>query len=99
MQILLLLFSKGPELLKSIVSFLLKEFFLIFLTIIIAAISTAACLMILKNVKGCQGIYAELINEMDGSEKLTMLFFFALNIASIYLFRMLVTSANKTYLK
>lgn len=99
MEVLLALILKASESAKKIIAFLSKEFLLIFIYGVVGAALTAIVWVLLTYVFPNKEIYPYLVTELQGSEKITLLFLYAACIGCIYLFRLLLAAVQANFLK
>jgi|694.fasta_scaffold00181_50 hypothetical protein len=101
MQLLLAIVLKIVEAVKKIFAFISKEFFFIFIYGISCSILTLILWGLLyifpSNTK--YNVYANLLSELNNSEKLLVAFLFAVSFGCIYLYRLLLAAVQGAVLK
>jgi type II secretory pathway component PulF len=99
MQNLFALIMQASAGLKKLIAFLSKEFFLIFVYVVIGSLLTGAFWLLLVYVFPNKEIYTQLCNELNGSKQLVIGFLFAASLGCIYLYRLLLAAVLGTVLK
>lgn len=79
----------GASFLSKLTDFITKEFFLVFVYGILAAIMAGILWCLFAYVFPNKDLLTQLTAELHHSTKLVLVFFFALSMASIYLYRLL----------
>jgi type II secretory pathway component PulF len=99
MQNLLALIQQASAGLKKLIAFLSKEFFLLFVYVVIGSLLTGLFWLLLVYVFPNKEIYTQLCNELNGSKQLVIGFLFAASFACIYLYRLLLAAVLGAVLK
>lgn len=93
------LITKIGEVIKKFFVFLSKEFFLIFIYVVTSSVLALLFWVLIKYVFPNKNLYHNLVMELNHSEKLLMVFLFALSLALTYLYRLLLAAVQGAVLK
>ncbi len=93
------LITKILEGIKKFFVFVSKEFFLIFIYVITSSVLALLFWVLIKYVFPNKSLYHNLVTELNNSEKLLMVFLFALSLLLTYLYRLLLAAVQGAVLK
>ncbi len=93
------LITKILEGIKKFFVFVSKEFFLIFIYVITSSVLALLFWVLIKYVFPNKSLYHNLVMELNNSEKLLMVFLFALSLLLTYLYRLLLAAVQGAVLK
>jgi hypothetical protein len=94
LQFLIAVFLKIKTWIIQGMTFLIKEFFLLFIYLILGCLWGSFAWFLFSHVFPNKTLYAQLVKELYGSSKFTFLFFNALGISGQYVYRLLLSSAQ-----
>lgn len=89
------MFAKIKAILAKLSSALLKELFLLFLFVLLSAAMAGLIYWLVSSVFTNHSIYTSLLKELYHSPQLVFVFFFALCLGAIYLYRFLLSATQK----
>jgi hypothetical protein len=93
-QILIAILAKIKDWIMQLLAFLTKEFFLLFVYLILGSLWGAIAWYLFSHALPNKALYSELVRELYHSERLAFLFFVVLGISGQYVYRLLHSSAQ-----